>query len=77
MQELAHLTQSLDAATAQLKVPPHSVEAEQAVLGGLMLDNASWDDVADLISDDDFYRRDHRQIFRPSVPWPGRARPST
>lgn len=63
MQEFAHLTQSLDAATAQLKVPPHSVEAEQAVLGGLMLDNASWDDVADMVSDDDFYRRDHRHIF--------------
>ncbi len=63
MQELAHITQTVDAATAQLKVPPHSVEAEQALLGGLMLDNASWDDVGDLVSEDDFYRRDHRLIF--------------
>ena len=63
MQELAHATQTVDAATAQLRVPPHSVEAEQALLGGLMLDNGSWDDVADLVSDEDFYRRDHRLIF--------------
>lgn len=53
-----------DADTAALKVPPHSVEAEQSVLGGLMLDNASWDKVADEVYDGDFYRRDHRLIFR-------------
>lgn len=52
-----------DDATAALKVPPHSIEAEQAVLGGLMLDNGAWDKVADLVSEDDFYRRDHRLIF--------------
>ncbi len=50
-------------AAANLKVPPHSVEGEQAVLGGLMLDNAAWDKVADLIAEEDFYRRDHRLIF--------------
>jgi replicative DNA helicase len=50
--------------TDALKVPPHSIEAEQAVLGGLMLDNAAWDQVADRISEADFYRRDHRLIFR-------------
>ncbi|WP_010196140.1 DnaB-like helicase N-terminal domain-containing protein, partial [Pseudomonas amygdali] len=43
--------------------PPHSVEAEQAVLGGLMLDNESWDLIADRIKADDFYRAEHRLIF--------------
>ncbi|WP_020560371.1 replicative DNA helicase [Thiofilum flexile] len=47
-----------------LKIPPHSIEAEQSVLGGLMLDNEAWDLVADKISTDDFYRHDHRTIFR-------------
>ena len=47
----------------RLRVPPHSVEAEQAVLGGLMLDNLAWDSVADVISAGDFYRNDHRLIF--------------
>ena len=47
-----------------LRIPPHSVEAEQAVLGGLMLDNSTWDQVADRITDTDFYRHDHKLIFR-------------
>ncbi|HJD45012.1 MAG TPA: replicative DNA helicase [Candidatus Paenalcaligenes intestinipullorum] len=46
-----------------LRVPPHSVEAEQSVLGGLLLDNAAWDRIADLVEDDDFYRFDHRIIW--------------
>lgn len=46
-----------------LKVPPHSVEAEQSVLGGLLLDNAAWDRIADFLSQTDFYRYDHRIIF--------------
>lgn len=49
--------------SASLKVPPHSIEAEQAVLGGLMLDNGAWDRVADRVVEADFYRRDHRLIF--------------
>ena len=49
---------------AQLKVPPHSLEAEQSVLGGLMIANDAWDRVADLVSDADFYRPEHRLIFR-------------
>ena len=53
-----------DLETASIKVPPHSIEAEQSVLGGLMLDNNAFDDVAELVSDVDFYRRDHRLIFR-------------
>lgn len=47
-----------------LKVPPHSIEAEQAVLGGLMLDNNAWDQVADRLGEQDFYRLDHRTIYR-------------
>ncbi len=47
-----------------LKVPPHSIAAEQAVLGGLMLDNEAWDGIADRVGEQDFYRRDHRLIFR-------------
>jgi replicative DNA helicase len=47
-----------------LRVPPHSIQAEQAVLGGLMLDNATWDQVADRVGEGDFYRREHRLIFR-------------
>ena len=47
-----------------MKVPPHSIEAEQAVLGGLMLDNRAWEKIADLVTEVDFYRRDHRLIFR-------------
>ena len=47
-----------------LRVPPHSVEAEQSLLGGLLLDNQAWEKIADLVSDGDFYRDDHRRIFR-------------
>ncbi len=63
MQELAY-PNPVDPQTASLKVPPHSVEAEQSVLGGLLLDNGSWDSVADQVSEEDFYRLDHRLIFR-------------
>jgi replicative DNA helicase len=54
---------AMDAASA-LKVPPHSIEAEQSVLGGLMLDNRALDQVADRIRESDFYRHDHRLIYR-------------
>ncbi|MGR9117522.1 MAG: replicative DNA helicase [Gammaproteobacteria bacterium] len=47
-----------------LKVSPHSIQAEQSVLGGLMLDNQTWDSVADKVVETDFYRKDHRLIFR-------------
>jgi replicative DNA helicase len=50
-----------------LRVPPHSLEAEQSVLGGLMLDNSAWDQIADLIREHDFYRHDHQLIFRAVV----------
>ena len=64
MQDFATLTESLKQADERLKVPPHSIEAEQSVLGGLMLDNSAWDSICDVISEEDFYRRDHRLIFR-------------
>ena len=50
-------------AAADAPVPPHSIEAEQAVIGGLLLDSAAWDNVADVVKQDDFYRPDHQQIF--------------
>ncbi len=53
----------IESAEHRLKVPPHSIEAEQSLLGGLMLDNSAWEQVADLIIADDFYRKDHRLIF--------------
>ncbi|BCO33224.1 replicative DNA helicase [Thiohalobacter sp. COW1] len=55
---------ALASQTEALKVPPHSIPAEQSVLGGLMLDNEAWDRIADRVAEDDFYRRDHRLIFR-------------
>ena len=47
----------------ELKIPPHSLEAEQSVLGGLLLDNETWDRVAEKTVADDFYSRSHRLIF--------------
>ncbi|MCZ2292422.1 MAG: replicative DNA helicase [Burkholderiales bacterium] len=52
-----------DEEVARLRVPPHSVEAEQSVLGGLLLDNLAWDRAADLLGESDFYRYEHKQIF--------------
>jgi replicative DNA helicase len=59
-----------------LRVPPHSIEAEQSVLGGLLLDNAAWDRIADLIREADFYRYDHRLIYRQIVKLIGASRPA-
>ena len=52
-----------DEQIAQLRIPPHSMEAESSVLGGLLLDNGAWDRVGDLLTDGDFYRYEHKQIF--------------
>ncbi len=54
----------MDPAIAQLRVPPHSIEAEQSVLGGLLLDNQAWDRIGDMIADTDFYRDEHKRIYR-------------
>jgi replicative DNA helicase len=58
-----------------IKVPPHSTEAEQSVLGGMLLDNQAWDKVADKVAEDDFYRYDHRVIFRAISDLAGRDQP--
>ena len=55
--------QRADDDVARLRVPPHSVEAEQSVLGGLLLDNGAWDRVGDLLGESDFYRYEHRLIY--------------
>lgn len=59
-----------------LRIPPHSVDAEQSVLGGLLLDNSTWDAVADRLSADDFYRRDHQLIFEAIAELSSRNEPS-
>ncbi|MDP2811503.1 MAG: replicative DNA helicase [Rhodocyclaceae bacterium] len=54
---------STDPQVAALKLPPHSIEAEQSLIGGLLLDNTAWDRIADIVAESDFYRDDHRRIF--------------
>jgi replicative DNA helicase len=51
----------------KLKVPPHSIEAEQSVLGSMLIDPESWDKVAELVTETDFYNRSHQTIFRAIV----------
>lgn len=64
MEERALLLSAAPKADDALKLPPQSVEAEQCVLGGLMLENQRWEQIADKLNPDDFYRREHRLIFR-------------
>jgi len=52
-----------DPQMAQLRVPPHSLEAESSVLGGLLLDNGAWDRVGDLVQEDNFYRAEHKLVY--------------
>jgi replicative DNA helicase len=54
-------------ATDDLRVPPHSIQAEQSLLGGLMLDNQTWDKIADQVGEQDFYRKEHRLVFHALV----------
>ena len=75
MVQLVHSAEGNDLIHQSLKVPPHSIEGEQAVLGGLMLSNDAWDTIADLISEEDFYRRDHRLIFRAIAGLAGQNKP--
>lgn len=65
-----------DPQVAALKLPPHSIEAEQSLLGGLLLDNSAWDRIADIVTEGDFYRDDHRRIFRHIARLIERARPA-
>ncbi|TSA38045.1 MAG: replicative DNA helicase, partial [Methylococcaceae bacterium] len=53
-----------DPSLESYKLPPHSIQAEQSVLGGLMLDNEVWDTVADKVSETDFYHRSHQLIYK-------------
>ncbi len=64
MQSSTKRTKSRPSTGLTTKVPPHSIEAEQSVLGGLMLDNRAWDQVADRLRETDFYRHDHQLIYK-------------
>jgi len=61
---MAQPAASLDSQLLNLRVPPHSIDAEQSVLGGLLIDNGAFDKIGDVVSEGDFYRDDHRRIFR-------------
>ncbi len=62
MQVVSSLTK--DPQIEAMRVPPQSIEAEQSVLGGLLLDNTAWDRISDMVGESDFYRADHRLIFQ-------------
>ncbi len=65
MQVVSSLTNhASDPQIQAMRVPPQSIEAEQSVLGGLLLDNTAWDKISDVMSETDFYRADHRLIFQ-------------
>ena len=61
---VSELPYPADGDIARIKMHPHSVEAEQSVLGGLLLSADAWDSVAESVAVSDFYRPDHRLIFR-------------
>jgi replicative DNA helicase len=63
MPESVQTANTVEFTSDRQKVPPHSIQAEQSLLGGLLLDNRAWDQIADLVTESDFYRRDHRSIF--------------
>ena len=52
-----------DRQVSQLRIPPHSIEAESSVLGGVLLENVAWDRVSDVLTEHDFYRYEHRMVF--------------
>jgi replicative DNA helicase len=61
---MVQLVSAADQTLDSLRLPPHSIEAEQALLGGLLLDNSAWDKIGDVISETDFYRADHRLLYQ-------------
>jgi len=61
---MAQPASASDSQLLNLRVPPHSIDAEQSVLGGLLIDNGAFDKIGDIVTDGDFYRDDHRRIFR-------------
>lgn len=70
------MTAGRDDEVAHLRVPPHSAEAEQSVIGGLLLDNRAWDRVGDMLAGPDFYRFEHRAIFEAIAGLIGATRPA-
>ena len=75
-QPQARRAEPADPQLLALKVPPHSVEAEQSLLGGLLLDNHAFDRIADLVSAEDFYRDDHRRLYRHLAKLIGEGKPA-
>ena len=75
-QPQARRSEPADPQLLALKVPPHSVEAEQSLLGGLLLDNLAFDKIADLVSAEDFYRDDHRRLYRHLAKLIGEGKPA-
>jgi replicative DNA helicase len=63
MEEHAYSLRDARPGSAESRLPPQSVEAEQSVIGGLLLDNSRWDQIADTLTAEDFYRKEHRLIF--------------
>lgn len=61
---------------ARLRVPPHSIEAEQSVLGGLLIDNSAWDRAGDLLGESDFYRHEHRLVYAAISTLVGQGKPA-
>ena len=60
---MPQMTPTLSAVSTGPRVPPQALEAEQSVLGGLLVDSRRWDEVAETVRADDFYTRAHREIF--------------
>src|SRR5512142_2551992 len=73
---MSSVLQPADPQVSQLRVPPHSVEAEQSVLGGLLIDNGAFDRIADVLTEADFYRDEHRRIWRHIARLVERGRPA-
>ena len=61
---------------SDLRTPPHSEEAEQAVLGGLMLDRTAWDNVGDVVTAEHFFRPDHQLIYESIASLASEAQPN-
>lgn len=71
MQDLQNRKKNID----NLKRPPHSVEAEQAIIGGLMLENQAWDKVATKLTEEDFYRTEHKILFKAMLSLANKSQP--
>ena len=69
------IPESAQPRATSLKLPPHSIDAEQSVLGALMLDNSAWHDVAEILINEDFYRKEHRLIYQAMQQQAGESNP--